>query len=60
MASHIEEWAQSGLLNIVGGCCGSTPKHIAALAIVVKDCAPRKIVQREVKMRLSGLEPFVH
>jgi 5-methyltetrahydrofolate--homocysteine methyltransferase len=60
MASHIEEWAQSGLLNIVGGCCGSTPKHIAALANVVKDCAPRKIVQREVKMRLSGLEPFVH
>ena len=60
MAAHIKEWAESGLLNIVGGCCGSTPKHIAALAEAVKDYAPRKIVQREVKMRLSGLEPFVH
>ena len=60
MAAHIKEWAQSGLLNIVGGCCGSTPRHIAAMADAVKDCAPRKIVTREVKMRLSGLEPFVH
>ena len=60
MAAHIKEWAESGLLNIVGGCCGSTPKHIAALAEAVKDYAPRKIVKREVKMRLSGLEPFVH
>lgn len=60
MAAHIKEWASSGLLNIVGGCCGSTPKHIAALANAVKDYAPRKIVKREVKMRLSGLEPFVH
>jgi 5-methyltetrahydrofolate--homocysteine methyltransferase len=60
MATHIEEWAQSGLLNIVGGCCGSTPEHIAAIAQVVKNHAPRKIVQRPVKMRLSGLEPFVH
>lgn len=60
MATHIKEWAESGLLNIVGGCCGSTPKHIAAMADAVKDYAPRKIVKREVKMRLSGLEPFVH
>lgn len=60
MASHIKEWAESGLLNIVGGCCGSTPKHIAAMAAAVKDYAPRKVVKREVKMRLSGLEPFVH
>jgi len=60
MASHIKEWAESGLLNIVGGCCGSTPKHIAALADAVKDYAPRKIVKREVKMCLSGLEPFIH
>lgn len=60
MAMHIKEWAESGLLNIVGGCCGSTPKHIAAMADAVKDYAPRKIVKREVKMRLSGLEPFVH
>ncbi|MGJ8678733.1 homocysteine S-methyltransferase family protein [Paraglaciecola sp.] len=59
MASHIKEWAASGLLNIVGGCCGSTPQHIAAIADAVKDYAPRKIPQRDVKMRLSGLEPFV-
>lgn len=59
MAGHIKEWAASGLLNIVGGCCGSTPKHIAAIADAVKDYAPRKIVQRKIKMRLSGLEPFV-
>jgi 5-methyltetrahydrofolate--homocysteine methyltransferase len=60
MASHIQEWAESGLLNIVGGCCGSTPEHIRALADAVKDYAPRKIVKREVKIRLSGIEPYVH
>jgi 5-methyltetrahydrofolate--homocysteine methyltransferase len=60
MAKHIEEWAESGLLNIVGGCCGSTPEHIAAMVAVVKGKAPRKIVKNPVKMRLSGLEPFVH
>ncbi|MBU3003277.1 homocysteine S-methyltransferase family protein [Paraglaciecola arctica] len=60
MASHIKEWAASGLLNIVGGCCGSTPKHIEAIADAVKDYPPRKIVKRKVKMRLSGLEAFVH
>jgi 5-methyltetrahydrofolate--homocysteine methyltransferase len=60
MAGHIKEWAESGLLNIVGGCCGSTPEHIAAMVAVVKGKAPRKIVKHPVKMRLSGLEPFVH
>ena len=60
MASHIKEWAAAGLLNIVGGCCGSTPEHIAAMADAVKPYAPRKIIKQEVKMRLSGLEPFVH
>ena len=59
MATHIKEWAASGLLNVVGGCCGSTPEHIAAMAEAVKDYAPRKIPKREVKMRLSGLESFV-
>ena len=60
MAEHIREWAQSGLVNIVGGCCGSTPEHIAAIASVVDGVAPRAIPKREVKLRLSGLEPFVH
>jgi len=60
MAEHIGEWAQAGLVNIVGGCCGSTPEHITAIAEAVAKFPPRKVVQREVKLRLSGLEPFVH
>jgi methionine synthase I (cobalamin-dependent) len=60
MAAHIKEWSTSGLLNIVGGCYGSTPKHITAIADAVKNYMLRKIVKREVKMRLFGLEPFVY
>lgn len=60
MALHIEEWAQSGLLNIVGGCCGSTPKHVKAILDAVSSKAPRKVEVKSVKMRLSGLEPFTH
>ncbi|MBC3765092.1 homocysteine S-methyltransferase family protein [Neptunicella marina] len=59
MAGHIAEWAQSGLLNIVGGCCGTTPEHIKALLEVTQNQAPRTIPQLPVRMRLSGLEPFV-
>lgn len=60
MAEHIKEWAESGLVNIVGGCCGSSPEHIKAIAQAVEGIAPREPVKNEVKMRLSGLEPFVH
>lgn len=60
MAAHIAEWAQAGLVNIVGGCCGSTPEHIKAMADAVAKCEPRTIPRFDVKMRLSGLEPFVH
>ncbi len=60
MAEHIKEWAQSGLVNIVGGCCGTTPEHIIAMSTAVKDVAPRAIPALPTKMRLSGLEPFVH
>lgn len=60
MAAHIGEWADAGLVNIVGGCCGSTPEHIAAIAAAVAGKAPRTLPQFDVKMRLSGLEPFVH
>ncbi|MDC8830523.1 homocysteine S-methyltransferase family protein [Alteromonas gilva] len=60
MAEHIEEWAASGLVNIVGGCCGSTPEHIAELARAVEGKAPRKVTKLEPRMRLAGLEPFVH
>jgi 5-methyltetrahydrofolate--homocysteine methyltransferase len=58
MAEHIREWAESGFLNIVGGCCGTTPAHIAAMAAVVKDIRPRTIPEIPVHQRLSGLEPF--
>ncbi|QJR81880.1 5-methyltetrahydrofolate--homocysteine methyltransferase [Alteromonas pelagimontana] len=60
MAVHIEEWAKAGLVNIVGGCCGSTPEHIRAIADVVEGVAPRPVPVYEPRMRLSGLEPFVH
>ena len=58
MAVHIGEWARSGLLNIVGGCCGTSPAHIAAIAKAVEGVAPRKPPVLEPAMRLSGLEPF--
>jgi len=58
MAVHIGEWARSGLLNIVGGCCGTSPAHIAAIAKSVEGVAPRVPPKLEPAMRLSGLEPF--
>ncbi len=48
MASTLREFAQAGLLNIVGGCCGTTPEHIAAIAAAVRDCAPRSLVPRGI------------
>lgn len=60
MAAHIREWAESGLVNIVGGCCGSSPDHIQSIAEAVADIVPRSIPTPEVRMRLSGLEPFIH
>jgi 5-methyltetrahydrofolate--homocysteine methyltransferase len=58
MAGLLEEFAASGLVNIVGGCCGTTPEHIAAIARAVNGKPPRPIPQRERRLRLSGLEPF--
>ena len=58
LAGQIREWAQSGLVNIVGGCCGTTPAHIAAIAEAVRGLAPRAVPVLERKLRLSGLEPF--
>ena len=58
MGELVGEFAASGLVNIVGGCCGTTPDHIAAIAEAVKDKAPRKVPEITPKMRLSGLEPF--
>ncbi|MGJ8524473.1 Methionine synthase [Halomonadaceae bacterium LMG 33818] len=58
MAAIVEEFAASGLLNIVGGCCGSTPEHIAAIAAAMKGKAPRTLPTIAPACRLSGLEPF--
>jgi 5-methyltetrahydrofolate--homocysteine methyltransferase len=58
MAGILREFAQAGFLNVVGGCCGTTPDHIRAIAQAVKDCAPRTVPQVEKKLRLSGLEPL--
>jgi 5-methyltetrahydrofolate--homocysteine methyltransferase len=57
-ARHLSEWAQSGLVNIVGGCCGTTPEHIAAIAAAVAGLPPRQVPKRPPAMRLSGLEAF--
>lgn len=59
MAAHIREWAQSGFLNLVGGCCGTTPEHIRQMAEVVADLAPRQLPDLPVACRLSGLEPLI-
>ncbi|ASP33397.1 methionine synthase [Labrenzia sp. VG12] len=59
MAGLIEEFASAGLVNIVGGCCGTTPAHIKAIADAVADKTPRTIPEIDRHMRLSGLEPFV-
>lgn len=58
MATTIGEFARAGLLNIVGGCCGTTPEHIKAIAEVVENLNPRPIPEIEPACRLSGLEPF--
>jgi 5-methyltetrahydrofolate--homocysteine methyltransferase len=54
----IEEWAESGLVNIVGGCCGTTPEHIQHIAQEVSALPPRRPAVRPPALRLSGLEPF--
>ncbi len=58
MAAHIGEWAEAGFLNLVGGCCGTTPEHIAAMAQAVEGKAPRQLPEIAVECRLSGLEPL--
>jgi len=60
MAALLEGWAKDGLINIVGGCCGTTPDHIRAIAEAVAKYPPRQVPEVEHKLRLSGLEPFVH
>ena len=56
MKVFIEDFAKSGLVNIVGGCCGTTPKHILAIAKAVDGISPRKLTLKEPISMLSGLE----
>jgi 5-methyltetrahydrofolate--homocysteine methyltransferase len=58
MARLIGEFARDGLVNVVGGCCGTTPEHIAAIAAAVAPHKPRVVPDIEPRLRLSGLEPF--
>lgn len=58
MAEQIHEWASAGFLNIVGGCCGTTPLHIKKMAEAVKGITPRQLPSLPVECRLSGLEPL--
>lgn len=58
MAQHIGEWARAGFLNLVGGCCGTTPEHIRQMAKVVEGVKPRALPDIPVACRLSGLEPL--
>jgi 5-methyltetrahydrofolate--homocysteine methyltransferase len=55
---HLHEWAEAGLVNILGGCCGTTPDHIRHVADEVRAIAPRQVPKRAPALRLAGLEPF--
>ena len=57
-AAFVREWAEAGQVNILGGCCGSTPGHIAAMHKVVTGIAPRRLPEPPVMTRLAGLEPM--
>ena len=58
-SSVIEEFAKNGFVNIVGGCCGTTPEHIKAIADAVKKYDPRVVSKQEPQLYLSGLEPEI-
>jgi 5-methyltetrahydrofolate--homocysteine methyltransferase len=58
-AAQVRDWAENGLVNIVGGCCGTTPLHIAAIAGAVRDCTPRAVPAPRSGTLLAGLEPML-
>ncbi|UPR55462.1 methionine synthase [Vibrio sp. ED004] len=58
MAEHVKEWAESGFLNLIGGCCGTTPEHIRQMSEAVEGVTPRQLPDLPVSCRLSGLEPL--
>jgi 5-methyltetrahydrofolate--homocysteine methyltransferase len=57
-ACMLEEWARSGIVNILGGCCGTTPDHIRHVAEAIAGAKPRQLPERPTAMRLAGLEAF--
>ncbi|MDZ7716889.1 MAG: methionine synthase [Balneolaceae bacterium] len=59
MAGQLRDYAQENFVNLVGGCCGTTPEHIAAIAEAARECEPRSIPEQKPYLRLSGLEPLV-
>lgn len=59
LAPQLKEWAEQGWLNFIGGCCGTTPAHIQAIAEALKDCPPRVPINQTPRLRLSGLEALV-
>jgi 5-methyltetrahydrofolate--homocysteine methyltransferase len=58
-AAQVREWVESGLVNIVGGCCGTTPSHIAAIAGAARDSTPRAVPAARSGTLLAGLEPML-
>ena len=58
-SEQVRDWAESGIVNIVGGCCGTTPAHIAAIAEAVREYPPRKIPSPQRRTLLAGIEPMV-
>ena len=58
-AAQVRDWADTGLVNVVGGCCGTTPQHIAAIAGAVRDCTPRAVPAARDGTLLAGLEPML-
>src|SRR5699024_5838387 len=59
MAKQLRDYAESNFVNLVGGCCGSTPDHIITIAEAAANCSPRQIPDQQSYLRLSGLEPLV-
>ena len=58
-AAQVRDWVENGLVNVVGGCCGTTPAHIAAIAGAVRDCTPRAVPAARSGTLLAGLEPML-
>jgi 5-methyltetrahydrofolate--homocysteine methyltransferase len=58
MEAHYAEWARAGLLNIAGGCCGTTPEHIEHMKHAVEGVTPRAVPAHDARLKLAGLEPF--